>query len=119
MGRLVYAANVSLDDFLEVETGSIDSSVPDEDVHARRPGVPAMPAFRVPDGNKLSITDGRLAQAASCRVVPCADDARAGRSVMKGATVCAQARPCHGAEERVDEDHRGEDQRIALLEAAP
>ena len=34
MGKLIYAANVSLDGFLEDETGSFDWSVPDEDVHA-------------------------------------------------------------------------------------
>ena len=34
MGKLVYAANVSLDGYLEDETGSFDWSVPDETVHA-------------------------------------------------------------------------------------
>ena len=34
MGKLIYAANVSLDGFLEDETGSFDWSVPDEAVHA-------------------------------------------------------------------------------------
>jgi len=34
MGKLIYAANVSLDGFLEDETGAFDWSVPDEDVHA-------------------------------------------------------------------------------------
>jgi dihydrofolate reductase len=34
MGRLIYAANTSLDGYLEDETGSFDWSVPDEDVHA-------------------------------------------------------------------------------------
>ncbi len=34
MGKLIYAANVSLDSFLEDETGSFDWFVPDEDVHA-------------------------------------------------------------------------------------
>jgi dihydrofolate reductase len=34
MGRLIYAANTSLDGFLEDESGSIDWSVPDEAVHA-------------------------------------------------------------------------------------
>ncbi len=34
MGKLIYAANISLDGFLEDESGSIDWSVPDEDVHA-------------------------------------------------------------------------------------
>jgi dihydrofolate reductase len=34
MGKLVYAANISLDGFLEDEAGSLDWSVPDEDVHA-------------------------------------------------------------------------------------
>lgn len=34
MGKLIYAANVSLDGYLEDETGSFDWSVPDEDVHA-------------------------------------------------------------------------------------
>ena len=34
MGKLIYAANVSLDGFLEDETGSFDWSVPDEEVHA-------------------------------------------------------------------------------------
>jgi len=34
MGKLTYAANVSLDGFLEDETGSFDWSVPDEEVHA-------------------------------------------------------------------------------------
>ncbi len=33
MGKLIYAANISLDGFLEDETGSFDWSVPDEDVH--------------------------------------------------------------------------------------
>lgn len=34
MGKLIYAANTSLDNYLEDETGSFDWSVPDEDVHA-------------------------------------------------------------------------------------
>jgi dihydrofolate reductase len=34
MGILIYAANISLDGFLEDETGSLDWSVPDEEVHA-------------------------------------------------------------------------------------
>ena len=34
MGTLIYAANISLDGFLEDETGSFDWSVPDEDLHA-------------------------------------------------------------------------------------
>jgi len=34
MGKLIYAANISIDGFLEDETGSFDWSVPDEDVHA-------------------------------------------------------------------------------------
>ena len=34
MGRLIYAANVSLDGFLEDATGAFDWSVPDEAVHA-------------------------------------------------------------------------------------
>jgi dihydrofolate reductase len=34
MGKLIYAANVSLDGYLEDETGSFDWSVPDEAVHA-------------------------------------------------------------------------------------
>ncbi len=34
MGRLIYAANISLDGFLEDESGSLDWSVPDEAVHA-------------------------------------------------------------------------------------
>ena len=34
MGRLIYAANVSLDGFLEDESGAFDWSVPDEQVHA-------------------------------------------------------------------------------------
>lgn len=34
MGKLIYAANTSLDGYLEDETGSFDWSVPDEDVHA-------------------------------------------------------------------------------------
>jgi dihydrofolate reductase len=34
MGKLIYAANISLDGFLEDETGLFDWSVPDEDVHA-------------------------------------------------------------------------------------
>ncbi|NHA67679.1 dihydrofolate reductase family protein [Phycicoccus flavus] len=34
MGRLVYAANVSLDGFLEDEDGRFDWSVPDEELHA-------------------------------------------------------------------------------------
>lgn len=33
MGRLIYAANISLDGFLEDETGSFDWSVPDAAVH--------------------------------------------------------------------------------------
>ncbi len=34
MGTLIYAANTSLDGYLEDETGSFDWSVPDEEVHA-------------------------------------------------------------------------------------
>jgi dihydrofolate reductase len=34
MGRLIYAANTSLDGYVEDETGSFDWSVPDEEVHA-------------------------------------------------------------------------------------
>ncbi|CAL8973606.1 putative protein YyaP [Propionicimonas sp. T2.31MG-18] len=34
MGRLIYAANISLDGFLEDAAGSLDWSVPDEEVHA-------------------------------------------------------------------------------------
>lgn len=34
MGRLIYAANISLDGFLEDEAGSLEWSVPDEEVHA-------------------------------------------------------------------------------------
>lgn len=34
MGRLIYAANTSLDGYLEDETGAFDWSVPDEAVHA-------------------------------------------------------------------------------------
>lgn len=34
MGKLIYAANMSLDGFLEDETGSFDWSVPDDEVHA-------------------------------------------------------------------------------------
>ena len=34
MGKLIYAANISLDGFLEDETGAFDWSVPDEEVHA-------------------------------------------------------------------------------------
>jgi dihydrofolate reductase len=34
MGKLIYAANISLDGYLEDETGSFDWSVPDEAVHA-------------------------------------------------------------------------------------
>jgi len=34
MAALIYAANASLDGFLEDETGSFDWSVPDEEVHA-------------------------------------------------------------------------------------
>lgn len=34
MGKLIYAANISLDGFLEDETGSFDWSVPDDEVHA-------------------------------------------------------------------------------------
>lgn len=34
MGKLIYAANISLDGFLEDQTGAFDWSVPDEDVHA-------------------------------------------------------------------------------------
>jgi len=34
MGKLIYAANISLDGFLEDESGSIDWSVPVEELHA-------------------------------------------------------------------------------------
>ena len=34
MGKLIYAANTSLDGYLEDETGSLDWSVPDDEVHA-------------------------------------------------------------------------------------
>lgn len=34
MGKLIYAANISLDGYLEDENGSFDWSVPDEEVHA-------------------------------------------------------------------------------------
>lgn len=34
MGKLIYAANASLDGYLEDETGGIDWSTPDEEVHA-------------------------------------------------------------------------------------
>lgn len=34
MGKLIYAANTSLDGYLEDETGAFDFSVPDEEVHA-------------------------------------------------------------------------------------
>lgn len=34
MGKLIYAANISLDGYLEDESGSLDWSVPDEAVHA-------------------------------------------------------------------------------------
>jgi len=34
MGKLIYAANTSLDGYLEDETGSFDWSVPDDEVHA-------------------------------------------------------------------------------------
>jgi len=34
MGKLIYAANISLDGFLEDETGSFSWSVPDQAVHA-------------------------------------------------------------------------------------
>ena len=34
MGKLIYAANISLDGYVEDETGSLDWSVPDEEVHA-------------------------------------------------------------------------------------
>ncbi len=34
MGRLIYAANISLDGFREHESCSFDWSVPDEEVHA-------------------------------------------------------------------------------------
>lgn len=34
MGRLIYAANISLDGYLEDESGAFDWSVPDEEVHA-------------------------------------------------------------------------------------
>jgi len=34
MGKLIYAANTSLDGYLEDETGAFDWSVPDEEVHA-------------------------------------------------------------------------------------
>lgn len=33
MGKLIYAANISLDGYLEDEAGSFDWSVPDEEVH--------------------------------------------------------------------------------------
>ncbi len=34
MGKLIYAANISLDGYLEDEDGSFDWSVPDDEVHA-------------------------------------------------------------------------------------
>lgn len=34
MGKLIYAANISLDGYLEDETGAFDWSVPDEEVHS-------------------------------------------------------------------------------------
>ncbi len=34
MGKLIYAANTSLDGYLEDESGSFDWSMPDADVHA-------------------------------------------------------------------------------------
>ena len=34
MGKLIYAANISLDGYLEDKTGSFDWSVPDDEVHA-------------------------------------------------------------------------------------
>ncbi|MEO7349150.1 MAG: dihydrofolate reductase family protein [Terrimesophilobacter sp.] len=34
MGKLIYAANISLDGYLEDENGSFDWSMPDEEVHA-------------------------------------------------------------------------------------
>jgi len=34
MGKLIYAANISLDGYLEDETGSFDWSVPDDEMHA-------------------------------------------------------------------------------------
>ena len=34
MGKLIYAANTSLDGYVEDENGSFDWSVPDEEVHA-------------------------------------------------------------------------------------
>ena len=34
MGKLIYAANISLDGYLEDENGAFDWSVPDEEVHA-------------------------------------------------------------------------------------
>ena len=34
MGKLIYAANISLDGFIEDETGSFDWSEPDQEVHA-------------------------------------------------------------------------------------
>jgi len=34
MGKLIYAANTSLDGYLEDESGAFDFSVPDEEVHA-------------------------------------------------------------------------------------
>ena len=34
MGKLIYAANTSLDGYVEDETGAFDWSVPDEEVHA-------------------------------------------------------------------------------------
>src|SRR3954454_24537984 len=34
MGKLIYAANTSLDGYLEDENGAFDWSVPDEEVHA-------------------------------------------------------------------------------------
>jgi hypothetical protein len=34
MGKLIYAANTSLDGYVEDRTGSFDWSEPDEEVHA-------------------------------------------------------------------------------------
>jgi dihydrofolate reductase len=34
LGKLIYAANISLDGYLEDETGAFDWSVPDDEVHA-------------------------------------------------------------------------------------
>ena len=60
MGKLIYAANISLDGFLEDETGSFDWSVPDEDVHAfwNEPGQRLASAAAT---SALGLRQGRIA----------------------------------------------------------